>query len=287
MPGCGADGHVEAAWGANRLLHEVGERPGAADVGGVGGIVREGAVVGGVRLGGLVEQIVDVDVGVCRVRWKAEQDGEEGVLEQHGLPEFAALIFLEGGGFGLGDVGIAVEAHGVGLAHEDACESPAVGGVVVVDEEVDHEDHGLDGADGGDGEVRGQAEGLVGGGGVGFRGVALAAGEFGVGGDLELRGDAVDDKQEGDEGRVEGTACFDGQGPELLVFVPEALAVEHGVDGIDAVKVEGYKDVACLPVGHHHDDLVYAPVIGPDIRKGVGTRDTKDVGACCHRVRNI
>lgn len=249
--------------------------------------MREGAVVGGVRLGGLVEQIVDVDVGVCRVGREAEQDGEEGVLEQDGLPEFAAFIFLKSGGFGFGDVRIAVEAHGVGLAHEDSRKGPAVRGVVVVDEEVDHEDHGLNGADGGDGEVRGQTEGLVGGRGVGFRGVALAAGEFGVGGDLELRGDAVDDKEEGHEGWVEGTACFDGEGPEVLVLVPEALPVEHGVDGIHAVKVKGYKDIACLAVGHHDDDLVDAPVVRPDIGKGVSTRDTKDVGACRHRIRDI
>lgn len=52
------------------------------------------------------------------------------------MPEFAPHLLVEDGGVGADDVGVAVEAHGVGLADQDSGEGPAVGGVVVVDEEV-------------------------------------------------------------------------------------------------------------------------------------------------------
>ena len=78
---------------------------------------------------------------------EGEEHSEEGVLEEDGLPEFAPLLLVEEGGVWDYDVGVAVEAHGVGLADEDPGEGPAVGGVVVVDEEVRDENHGLDGPD--------------------------------------------------------------------------------------------------------------------------------------------
>lgn len=50
-------------------------------------------------------------------RWgKGEENGEEGVLEEDGLPEFTTELFVEDGGVGADDVGIAVEAHGVCLS---------------------------------------------------------------------------------------------------------------------------------------------------------------------------
>lgn len=39
VPDCGADGDVERAWGTDGFLDQVGERPGAAQVGDVGGVV--------------------------------------------------------------------------------------------------------------------------------------------------------------------------------------------------------------------------------------------------------
>lgn len=282
-----ADGHVQAARRANGLLHEVGQRPGAADVGRVGGVVRDDAAGGGVARGGLVKEVVDVDVCVRRVGRQAEQHGEERVLQQHGLPELAALVLFKDAGLGLGDVGVAVQAHRVRLAHQNAGKGPAVGRVVVVDQEVDHEHHGLDGADRRDGQVRGQAQGLVCGRGVRLRGVAFAACQVGVGRHLELRGEAVDDKQERHKGRVKGTARLDREGPKVLVLVAEGVAVEHRVDGVHAVKVEGHEDVARLAAGHHDNDLVDAPVVCPDVGEGMGAGDAEDVGAGRHGVGDI
>ena len=78
---------------------------------------------------------------------EGEEHGEEGILQEDGLPEFAPLLLVEEGGVWYYDVGVAVEAYGVGLADEDSGEGPAVRGVVVVDEEVGDENHCLDGAD--------------------------------------------------------------------------------------------------------------------------------------------
>jgi len=95
------DGQTQAARGANAVLHEVRERPAAADV---------GCVCGGGRGdgGGVVDEVSDADVRVGCAWGEGEEDGEEGVLEEDGLPEFAALLLLEGGGGGAHDVRIAM-----------------------------------------------------------------------------------------------------------------------------------------------------------------------------------
>lgn len=86
----GAERHVERARAADGFLHEVGERPAAADVGRVGGVVRgDGGRVG--------DEVVDADVCVRGRGGEGEEDGEEGVLEEDGLPDFAALLLFEGG----------------------------------------------------------------------------------------------------------------------------------------------------------------------------------------------
>lgn len=104
----GGDGQVEGARRADGLLDQVGERPAAADVGRVGRVrVRDGARV--------VDQVVDVDVGVRGRGRQGEQHREEGVLEEHGLPELAAQLLVEDAGGGADDVRVAVEAHGVRL----------------------------------------------------------------------------------------------------------------------------------------------------------------------------
>lgn len=48
---------------------------------------------------------------------EGKEDRQEGVLEEDGLPEFSALLLFEGCGVGANDVGVAVQAHGVGLAN--------------------------------------------------------------------------------------------------------------------------------------------------------------------------
>lgn len=68
MAGGGADGHVEGARGADGFLDEVGEGPGAADIGRVGGVVTgDGGIV--------FYEVVDADVGVGGAGWEGEEDG--------------------------------------------------------------------------------------------------------------------------------------------------------------------------------------------------------------------
>lgn len=105
----GGDGEAEGAGGTDGFLDEVGEGPAAADVGYVCG-------GGGGDGGYVVDEVGDRDVGVCCAWREGEQDCEEGVLEEDGLPEFATLLLLESCGVGTDDVGVAMQAHGVGLA---------------------------------------------------------------------------------------------------------------------------------------------------------------------------
>lgn len=53
-----------------------------------------------------------------RCGWgEGEEDGEEGVLEEDGLPEFATDLLFEDAGIGTNDVRISMEAHGIGLTN--------------------------------------------------------------------------------------------------------------------------------------------------------------------------
>lgn len=45
---------------------------------------------------------------MSRAGGEGEEDGEEGVLEEDGLPEFAALLLFKGCGVRAYDVGVAV-----------------------------------------------------------------------------------------------------------------------------------------------------------------------------------
>lgn len=99
----GADGYIQGTGGADGFLDEVGQGPGAAEVGDVGGVVA--GVDGDLRHGrsGRVQvgdEVFDFDVGVGGGGGKGEKDGEEGILKEDGLPDFSALLFDEGGGGG-------------------------------------------------------------------------------------------------------------------------------------------------------------------------------------------
>lgn len=74
LAGRRGDRETEGARGADGLLDEVGERPAAADVGGVGG---RGAGDGR----SVVNEVSDGDVGVGCAWGEGEEDCEEGVLE--------------------------------------------------------------------------------------------------------------------------------------------------------------------------------------------------------------
>lgn len=74
-------------------MDEVGEGPGAADVGDV-------CRVRGGDGGAVVDEVFDADVGVGCGWGEGEEDCEEGVLQEDGLPEFTALLLFKDGGVG-------------------------------------------------------------------------------------------------------------------------------------------------------------------------------------------
>ena len=77
-------------------------------------------------------------------RRKGQENSEERVLEQNGLPEFSTLLFIEYTSARTDYIGVAVETHCIGLSNQDASESPSVRSMVVVDQEIGYENHGLD-----------------------------------------------------------------------------------------------------------------------------------------------
>lgn len=165
--GCGGgEGCGEGAGRADGAGNEGGHVPHGADVAAVGELVRRvdvgdggdvgdahgvddgvGGAVGGGPVGEVVVEVVvegfGLNVGEGGGWGEFEEHGQEGVLEEDGLPELPPLLLVAAGTAWSDDVGVAVQAHGVGLADEDAAECPCVGGVVVVHEEIPDQDHGL------------------------------------------------------------------------------------------------------------------------------------------------
>ena len=176
---------------------------------------------------------------------------------------------------GCTNVGVAVQAHGVGLAHQDAGKGPPVRGVVVVDEKVGDEHHGLDGADRRGAQVRAHTQGLV-----ARRGVELsrllALSWRGRGHELGAQGQH--DKGQGDKGGVGAVPLGAGERPEVLIVDVVGLAVQHGVDRVDALKVAVQEDVGLQLVGKHRDNLGQAALAGPVVGKRVLGADAEHVG---------
>lgn len=119
LPRRGRDRQVQRPRRADRFLHQVRERPAAADVRRVGRVV-----LGDARA--VVYEVLDVDVGVCRAGREREQDGEECVLQEDGLPQLPPHLLVEDACVGADDVGVPVQSHGVRLSDEDPGEGPAV-----------------------------------------------------------------------------------------------------------------------------------------------------------------
>ena len=136
------DGKREGSRGAEGFLDEVGKGPHAADEADIRSFIDRGTVGGVLDLA--IGQVFNFDVGVCGCRWKFEDDGEKGILEEHGLPEFAALLLIERADFRRDNGRVPIEAHGVGLTDQYASESPCVAGMIVVHQKIGYKDHGLD-----------------------------------------------------------------------------------------------------------------------------------------------
>lgn len=80
---------------------------------------------------------------MCCCWWEAQDDGEEGVLKEDSLPEFAALLLFERTECGCENRRVSVQTHGVGLTDQYAGERPGVAGMIVVHQEVGYKYHGL------------------------------------------------------------------------------------------------------------------------------------------------
>lgn len=177
-----------------------------------------------------------------------------------------------------------MEAHGVGLTHENAAKRPAVRRVVVVDEEVGDEHHGLDGPQGGAAQVRAHPQRLVARRGVKLgRFLALPRGRR----RHKLRPQSQHDEDESHKGGFCLVLLWQAQGPKVLVVGVKGLAVEHGVDGVDALKVPGEEDVGLQLVGEDGDHLGQTALTGPVVGKGVFGSNAKEVGRAGRRVGHI
>ena len=118
--------------------------------------------------GGIVNEIFDLNVCMSCCGRKGEEDCKKCVLQQDGLPELAPHLLFEDGGVRTNDIRVAVQTHSVCLPDQNPSERPAVRSMVVVDEKVGDEDHGLDGTDGWIVRVGGHSQSLVSGGNVEF-----------------------------------------------------------------------------------------------------------------------
>lgn len=85
----------------------------------------------------------------------------------------------------------------------------------------------------------------------------------------ELGAHGIDDKVEGDEDGVCHALLLEGQGPESFIVGIEVSAVDHGVDGVDGIKVLVDEDVGLLAGRQHAYDLGEAATTGPVIGKRV------------------
>lgn len=85
----------------------------------------------------------------------------------------------------------------------------------------------------------------------------------------ELSAHGIDDKVKGDEDGVGGMLVVEGQGPEAFIVGIEVPAVDHGIDGVDGIKVLVDEDVGLLLCGQDADYLCQAATAGPVVGKGM------------------
>ena len=255
-----ADGQVERARDADIWLHNVGQLPHTYDIGDVRGAIEKGQ---GSRID-LCGEVFDMAVAVHGRWWQFENDGEESVLKQNGLPKLQPLLLLNSGGLRLDGGRIPVDAQCGGMSGQDASKSPRVRGVVVIHQEVNHQDHGLHCSHGGPTEIIDYAKRLMCSGDVELGGLLLLVRR---GDSNELCAHGEHDEDQSHEGAIPVIAVGGLHDPKVLIVFLERLAVDEGIDWVDDIEVRSDKDVGLLLAWQDVNDFGKAPLVGPVIRE--------------------
>lgn len=133
------------------------------------------------------------------------------------------------------NIGIPMQPHRIRLPHQNTSKRPPVAGVVIVNQKVRHQHHGLDARDARHAHITAHPQRLV-----GRARIKLGRLLFFPGTQIalhKLRAQSQHHKYQRDKGRVALVFLLQRHGPEVLVVREEGLSVDHGVDGVDAFKV--------------------------------------------------
>lgn len=172
-------------------------------------------------------------------------------------------------------VRISVQAHGAGLPHENSGKCPAIRSMIIVDEEVGDQDHGLNGADRGRAEVAADTQRLIAGRCVKL-GCLLSVGR--CSGGHKLSANSEHGKEHANKCRIDASPALGSQCPKLLKIVVEVALVNHGIDGVDAFKVSDEEAVALNSGRQNRDDFWKTALAGPVVGKRMLGPNAKHVG---------
>lgn len=192
------------------------------------------------------------------------------------MPKLSPTLLLEDARFWADNIGISMEAHGVCLADENTRERPAVGGMIVIDQEISYQNHGLDRSRCWLVEIGTRSQCLV-----SCRSVELCRLLSLPEGcrRRELRAHGQHGKDQCHQCRVRYILIRPRKGPEVRIIGIESLSVNHGINRVDTFKVHLQQEICLHLVGHDRDNFCQSTLACPIIGKGVFRPDSKHIGS--------
>lgn len=128
-----------------------------------------------------------------------------------------------------------MQPHRISLPHQNASKRPPIAGMIIVDQKVRHQHHGLDARDARHAHITAHPQRLVRSARIKLsRLLCFPRAQVAF---HKLRAQSQHHKHQRDERRVALVFLLQRHGPEVLVVREEGLPVDHGIHGVDAFKV--------------------------------------------------
>lgn len=169
-----------------------------------------------------------------------------------------------------------MQAHSIRLPHQNAPKRPSIRSVIIVNQEVRHQNHGLDTRNARHAHIAPDPQRLVRRTRIKLGSLlALPLAEFTL---HKLRAQRQHHKHQRNKRRIALVFLLQAHSPKVLVVGEEGLPVDHGINRVDAFKVPVENEVDLHFGGEHVDDFGKPAVAGPVVGEGVFGADAEHVG---------